>query len=90
MKTLPENVASYSRTTEFDENTVPAKLLQDHSTKPDVWGVIRIISGSLRYTIPSRREEIVLTAQRCGIVEPEVLHHVKPIGSVIFYIEFYR
>ncbi len=90
MKTLPEGVASYSRTPEFTEKTVPSKLLRDHSTKSGVWGVIRVLSGTLRYTIPSRQEEVVLSPDQCGIVEPDVLHHVTPLGSVVFYVEFYR
>ena len=33
-------------------------------------------------------EEVVLTPQRTGIVEPEVRHQVQPRGRVRFCVEF--
>jgi hypothetical protein len=32
----------------------------------------------------------LLDAHNCGIVEPAVLHQVKPLDKVRFYVEFYR
>lgn len=90
MKPLPDGVLAYSRTPTFDETTVPAGLRKDHQTKPGVWGVITILSGSLRYRIQATGEEIDLTPHRPGIVEPEALHNVEPIGPVSFFVEFYR
>jgi tellurite resistance-related uncharacterized protein len=91
MKTLPPGVAPYQRTREFTEATVPQGLLRRHTTKPGVWARIHVLEGSLRYRIlePSV-EEHVLTAERVGIVEPEVPHEVKPLGAVRFYVEFLR
>jgi hypothetical protein len=31
-----------------------------------------------------------LSPDRAGVVMPEVVHHVEPIGRVRFYVEFYR
>ena len=90
MNALPEGLRAYRRTPVFTETTVPAGLLKDHRTKPGVWGVIHVVSGRLRYTIPSRKENVTLSPARPGIVEQDVAHHVTPLGAVSFYVEFWR
>jgi len=90
VKTLPDHVRSYFRTATFDENTVPAGLRKDHQIKPGVWGMINVVSGSLRYKIAASGAEHTLTPDSPGIVEPGALHNVEPLGPVTFYVEFYR
>ncbi len=91
MKTLPGNVSSYARSPEFTEETVPANLLQSHRTKAGTWAKIVIVQGKLRYRILEPEiEENELSPDSHGIVEPAVPHQVTPIGSVRFYVEFYR
>lgn len=89
MKQLPDNVKAYKRTPTFTEETVPEGLLNNHSTKAEVWGAIHIEEGQLEYTIEDK-ESHILTKKNHGIVEPEILHHIKPLGKVSFYIEFYK
>lgn len=89
MKQLPDSVKPYKRTPEFNEHTVPRALLADHSTKGGVWGVINVLDGTLEYTI-SNGEVVILSPACYGIVEPEVVHHIKPLGAVRFYVEFYK
>ncbi|MEM7120232.1 MAG: DUF1971 domain-containing protein [Pseudomonadota bacterium] len=90
MKSLPDGLTAYKRTSTFTEATVPAGLLRDHKTAAGVWGVVHVTSGRLRYVIPSRHEEVVLSTDLDGIVEPEVPHHIAPEGPVSFYVEFWR
>ncbi len=91
MKQLPPNVVAYKKTPEFNQDTVPAGLLNDHSTKTGVWGKIVILAGRLQYTInPPESEVIVLDPTVFGVVEPTVLHSVKPLGDVRFYVEFFK
>lgn len=90
MKTLAENLVSYKRTPTFTEHTVPPGLLKDHHTKSGVWGLIRVESGRLNYVIPSRGQTTELRAGCDGIVEPETLHRIAPVGSVRFHVEFWR
>jgi len=90
MKSLPEQVVSYKQTPEFNENTIPAGLLKHHQTKAGVWGKIVVLSGNLLYTIEQPFEEILLDSNFFGVVEPAVLHQVKPVGPVRFYVEFYQ
>lgn len=91
MKTLPDHVSAYKQTPDFTETTVPAGLLKNHQTKSGVWAKIVVLEGQLNYIIlePSR-EQHRLDNQTIGIVEPACLHYVEPLGSVRFYVEFYR
>ncbi|WP_444893763.1 DUF1971 domain-containing protein [Microbulbifer sp. TRSA001] len=91
MKELPGCIAPYKKTPEFTEENIPPGLLKDHTTKEGVWGKIIILAGSLEYTIQEPEVEIVeLSPERSGVVEPTVKHHIKPLGAVKFYVEFYR
>jgi len=91
VKPLPSNVISHKRTREFSETSVPAGLCHAHTTKRGVWAQIHVLQGSLRYRIfEPDLEEHVLSADRPGVVEPEVPHEVEPMGPVRFYVEFFR
>jgi tellurite resistance-related uncharacterized protein len=92
MKSLPEDVAVYSRTPEYSQENVPDSFLgRSHSTKAGVWARIRVIEGSVRYRIlEPQLEEVVLTPDHPGVVEPKIVHEVEPIGDARFYIEFLR
>ncbi|MET0377423.1 MAG: DUF1971 domain-containing protein [Spongiibacteraceae bacterium] len=91
MKPLPETVVAYKRTPEFDESSVPNGLLKSHQTKENVWGKIVVLEGALQYSILQPELEVMLLdANNYGVVEPTVLHEVKPVGNVRFYVEFYR
>ena len=87
---LPANATAYKRTRVFTQHTVPAGLLRDHTTAAGVWGMIHVLSGRLRYVVPSAGYDVELTPGHDGIVEPEVPHHVTPVGDVEFYVEFWR
>jgi len=89
LKNLPDDVATYQRTKSFTQNSVPPRLLANYSTKEGLWGLIQIEKGQLKYTIDNN-EVHILTPEKSGIVEPTVAHHVKPLGEVLFSVEFYR
>ncbi|NVB80156.1 MAG: DUF3565 domain-containing protein [Kofleriaceae bacterium] len=88
---MPASFAAYKRTAEFDETTIPAGLLRDHTTKAGVWAVIHVLAGRLRYVVepPLQRDEI-LEPGRNGIVVAEVPHRIEPLGPVRFFVEFHR
>jgi tellurite resistance-related uncharacterized protein len=91
MKELPANVTSYNKTPEFTRATVPKGLLRRHLTREGTWGKIIILEGRLRYRIlRPELEEIELSPERYGVVEPTVPHEVEPIGHVRFYVEFFN
>jgi tellurite resistance-related uncharacterized protein len=90
MKELPANVTSYNKTPEFTRATIPKGLLRRHQTKAGTWGKIIVLEGRLRYRIlKPELEEVELSTERYGIVEPTIPHEVEPISHVRFYVEFY-
>ena len=91
MKSLPSNALAYRKTAIFTQDTVPKALLKHHTTQNGSWAKIWVRSGKLRYRILTNPpEEHTLTPEVAGIVEPQVPHQVEPLGSVEFYVEFYR
>ncbi len=91
MKSLPKNLMAYKRTPEFTATSVPAGLLHAHRTQAGVWGKIVVLTGSLTYRILEPAvEEIGLSPEVYGVVEPTVQHEVVPQPDVRFYVEFYR
>ena len=91
MKHLPPHCHPYKRTPTFSETSVPAGLLKAHQTQAGTWGKIVVLEGSLLYRILEPEiEEHILETDKVGIVEPENLHEVEPLGPVSFYVEFYQ
>jgi tellurite methyltransferase len=87
---LPDSFVAYKRTSEFTEASVPDALRKDHSTKSGVWAKIRVMEGKLRYRVQALNVDMELSPDKLGIVVPEVLHNVEPLGPVRFFVEFYR
>ena len=91
---LSDGLEPYKRTATFTEDTVPAGLLAEHSTKVGVWGLIHIEEGKLRYVVtdPRRASTEAMLTPECepGIVEPTILHRVEPVGAVRFHVQFLR
>lgn len=65
--------------------------MKSHSTKEGTWGKICINKGKLLYVIESEPQETKeLSTSTYGVVEPQVPHHVRPIGEVEFFVEFLK
>ncbi len=89
MKTLPENIKEYKRTPSFTKTSIPKGLLRSHTTKAGTWGKIVIEEGKLLYRILEPEiEDIELSPEIFGVVEPQIPHEVQPLGKVIFHVEF--
>lgn len=87
---LPDGFVSYKRTPVFTEETVPAGLKKDHSTRTGIWAKIIVIEGKLRYRVDALGTDMEISQDKLGIVVPEVLHSVEPLGTVRFFVEFYK
>ena len=82
-------MTSEARTPEFTQDTVPAGLLRDHSTKRGVWARIVVLEGGLRYTVDGLKVSFDLSPEASGVVVPDLVHRVAPLGDVRFYVEFF-
>jgi tellurite resistance-related uncharacterized protein len=90
MSGLPPGVEAYSRSPEFDQDTLPAALRKQHSTKPGTWALIHVLEGRLIYRIYEPPSETVLEPGAPGVVRPEQLHEVEPASAPMrMYVEFY-
>lgn len=87
---LPDHFVAYKQTPVFTESTLPDGLKKNHSTRNGVWAKIRVAEGRLRYRVESLGIDTELTPDVTGIVIPEVLHSVEPLGNVRFLVEFYK
>jgi hemoglobin len=79
----------YKTTPIFDSSTLPDKLCKAHQTKAGTWGIIRVLEGSVRYVIEDTGDVQILTPDCPGMVLPEQLHHVEPLGDMRMRVEFY-
>lgn len=86
---LPAGVRAYSQSPVFDRDTIPDALKRDHSTKADVWAVIHVLDGALRYRVENAQSDEVLTPLNPGLVRPQQPHAVRADGPVRFVVEFY-
>lgn len=87
---FPEGLHEYRRTPEFTEADIPAGLLQDHTTKDGVWGLIHVLEGRLEYTVQEpEQQSFELTTGDAGVVVPGMKHHVRPLGTVRFCVAFH-
>jgi len=87
---IPVGYVVTRRTPEFTQDTVPPALLRAHETKGGAWALIHVLEGKLRYCIEAPATESILKPGRPGVIQPQVPHHVEPIGPVRFYLEFHR
>ena len=86
---IPAGAQPYRTTPVFDEQTLPAALRREHSTKEGVWGLIRVLEGRQRLTCLDPHGEQWLTPSRPGMVLPAQPHFVTPEGPVKMQVEFY-
>lgn len=85
---MPPAAREYKRVGPFTEQTLPSGLLGEHRTKSGTWARVVVSEGQLEYRVRGRVR--LLGPGDVGLVEPEVPHRVKPLGTVIVHVEFWR
>lgn len=79
----------YRTTPVFDAASLPEALRREHSTKAGVWGIVRVIEGRLRLSFADGTPPAELTPDRPGLVAPEQVHWVEPLGAMRMQVEFH-
>jgi len=88
---LPPKAVKYAETKVFTTETVPAKLTNEHDTKPGVWGKLKVLTGALDYIVCGPPEKVQhLRAGQHTIVLPTQMHRVSLEEKSSFYVEFYH
>ena len=79
----------YRSTPVFDEETLPAALRREHRTKPGVWGLVRVLEGTLKLSYVDPTQVIIVSPGSPGLLLPDQPHFVEPIGTMRMGVEFY-
>lgn len=81
--------APYRSTPVFDQDTLPIALRERHTTKANVWGVIRVLEGQLQLTMLEPAADIILEPGNPGVIQPQQPHFVTPLGPMKMQVDFY-
>lgn len=89
--TMPEGLVAYARSPDFCPENLPAKLKSAHTTKAGAWGLLHVLSGSVRFTLENPDgTELIVPAGAAVVIEPEIEHRVEFVEPGRFYIEFWK
>ena len=87
---MPEGMVAFQQTAVFTEATIPAGLQKDHATGEGIWARIIVQEGKLHYRAEALGVDMELSPDVPGVIVPQVVHSVVPLGQVRFFVEFYR
>lgn len=79
----------YRSTPVFEGETLPAALRREHRTKPGVWGLVRVLEGTLRLSYVDPPHAIIVSPGSPGLLLPDQPHFVEPIGTMRMGVKFY-
>lgn len=86
---LPDDLALLRTTPMWDESSVPAALRRNHRVASATWGLLRVESGSLRFTASTDpATDVEVPAGGSQAIPPDVDHHVDVTGPVRFAVDF--
>lgn len=81
---MPEGLRLVRTAGPFDETTLPAALRRQHRVADSTWGLLRVISGSARFTMETAPPITVqLYAGDQQAIPPGVLHAVEVVVGAI-------
>jgi tellurite resistance-related uncharacterized protein len=83
-------VAAYRSTPIFTTDSLPAALRRAHSTKAGVWGLLKVLKGTIVYVIEESGERLTVQAPGTVVILPQQLHSVDPQGDMEMQVDFYH
>ncbi len=89
---MPAGYAPYRKTSPFRSGRIPEGLLRQHETKPGVWALLEVSSGSLDLIelLEGGEQRTRIDAGKRAVIRPAVAHRVEPNDDVEFCVEFWR
>jgi len=82
--------APYGASPIFDENSLPDKLRNEHSTKDGTWGLLRVLEGEVELVFIDPPSQRLVTVDDPAPIPPQSPHFVKLTGPMKMQVEFYR
>jgi tellurite resistance-related uncharacterized protein len=81
-RSLPSGLELYKTSPVFTTQTIPESLLTAHTTKPGVWGLLRVQRGRLLYCLDANsRQQLTLEQGATAVIETGVPHHVELLDA---------
>ncbi|MFA7587581.1 MAG: DUF1971 domain-containing protein [Novosphingobium sp.] len=80
----------YKVTRIWDQDTLPAAVRGQHSTKAGTWGLLKVLEGEVRLVFHEPPRSITVTPGNPGLITPEAYHHVETVGPMRMQVEFYH
>ncbi len=82
--------APYKITPVWDQDTLPAALRHEHSTKAGTWGLLRVLEGEVLLVFTAPASTVRVTPDKPGLIPPEAVHHVEVDGAMRMQVEFHH
>jgi tellurite resistance-related uncharacterized protein len=79
----------YRITSVWDENNLPAAIRETHQTKAGVWGILRVLEGSVRLLFEGSSTPVHVSPDCPALIPPEDKHRVELLGPMRMQVEFY-
>jgi tellurite resistance-related uncharacterized protein len=80
----------YRSTPVFTNDTLPERLRRAHSTKAGVWGLLKVLKGTILYVTEETGECQMVQAPRTVVILPQQPHSVEPQGDMEMQVDFYH
>ena len=80
----------YKTTPVFDQDSLPAALHHEHSTKVGVWGLLRVLEGEVQLVFCDSGLSVRATPEKPALIPPQDVHHFALCGPMKMQVEFYR
>ncbi len=87
---LPSGVELVRTTPTFTSESVPPGLLREHRVAVGVWGLLRVLDGSVVFVHEASGERRTVDRGQSQVIEPDTPHHVEPAPGSSFAVEFHR
>lgn len=80
----------YRSTPIFTNVTLPEAFRHAHSTKAGVWGLLKVLKGTILYVTEESGECQMVKAPGTVVILPQQLHSVEPQGVMEMQVDFYH
>lgn len=80
----------YKITPVWDQDTLPAAIRHEHSTKAGTWGVLRVLEGEVTLVFVDPAAAVRVTPDAPALIPPEAVHHVELNGAMKMQVEFHH
>ncbi len=88
---LPDGLELARTTDVFDNNTIPAGLLQAHRIASGIWARLVVHTGAVVFVFDDEpHRPLPIEAGNGVVIPPSRPHHVELDGPATFAIEFHR